>query len=122
MRNGVRSGVENGFVLLSVSRLVCAIKSRKWVRFANSSVAGRNGLCKTGRPAHPRNTTTGGSTLKFGGSARIGTARAAAGGVEPTFSAQIEVVNVLATVRDKKSQLVNTLTQDDFAVSENGRP
>jgi len=29
---------------------------------------------------------------------------------QPTFSAEVKVVNVLATVRDKKGQLVNTLT------------
>jgi VWFA-related protein len=41
---------------------------------------------------------------------------------EPRFSAEVKVVDVLATVRDKKGQLVNTLSQDDFAVSEDGRP
>src|SRR5579884_1141392 len=41
---------------------------------------------------------------------------------QATYSAEVKVVNVLATVRDKKGQLVNTLTQDDFTISEDGRP
>jgi VWFA-related protein len=41
---------------------------------------------------------------------------------QPTFSTEIKVVNVLATVRDKKGQLIPTLSKDDFSVAENGRP
>lgn len=40
----------------------------------------------------------------------------------PTFSAQVKVVNVLATVRDKKGQILNNLTKDDFSLDEDGRP
>jgi VWFA-related protein len=41
---------------------------------------------------------------------------------EPTFSADVKVVNVLATVRTKSGQIINDLTKDDFSVLENGRP
>jgi VWFA-related protein len=42
---------------------------------------------------------------------------------EPTtFSADVKVVNVFATVRDKKGQIVSNLGKDDFTVSEDGRP
>ena len=41
---------------------------------------------------------------------------------EPTFSTEVKVVNILATVRDKKGELIPDLTKDDFSLSENGRP
>jgi len=41
---------------------------------------------------------------------------------QATFSAEVKVVNVLATVRDKKGQLIPGLSKDDFLVAENGRP
>src|SRR5580700_8909064 len=41
---------------------------------------------------------------------------------EPTFSTEVKVVNVLATVRNKKGELVPDLTKDDFSLLENGRP
>jgi VWFA-related protein len=40
----------------------------------------------------------------------------------PTFSADVKVVNVLATVRDKNGQIVRGLTKDDFLLDEDGRP
>ena len=40
----------------------------------------------------------------------------------PTFSVNVRVVNVLATVRDKQGDIVNTLGKDDFILQENGRP
>ncbi|MGA3053542.1 MAG: VWA domain-containing protein [Candidatus Korobacteraceae bacterium] len=40
----------------------------------------------------------------------------------PTFSSDVNVVNVLATVRDKRGQIVNNLTKDDFKLEEDGRP
>ena len=40
----------------------------------------------------------------------------------PTFSSNVKVVNVLATVRDKHGQIVNNLTKDDFKLEEDGRP
>ena len=40
----------------------------------------------------------------------------------PTFSSNVKVVNVLATVRDKHGQIVNNLTKNDFNLEEDGRP
>jgi VWFA-related protein len=39
-----------------------------------------------------------------------------------TISVEVHVVNVLATVRDKHGNIVNTLGKDDFALDEDGRP
>jgi VWFA-related protein len=41
---------------------------------------------------------------------------------EPTFSTDVKVVNILATVRTKSGEIVRDLAKDDFSVSENGRP
>lgn len=41
---------------------------------------------------------------------------------EPTFSTGVKVVNILATVTTKKGEIVRDLNQEDFLVSENGRP
>ncbi len=41
---------------------------------------------------------------------------------QPTFTTEVKVVNVLATVRTKSGQLVNDLTKEDFSLFENGRP
>jgi VWFA-related protein len=44
-------------------------------------------------------------------------------GDEPaTFSTDVNVVNILATVRDKDGRIVNGLTRDDFLLEEDGRP
>ncbi len=40
----------------------------------------------------------------------------------PTFSSDVKVVNVLATVRDKHGAIVNNLTKDDFKLEDDGRP
>src|ERR1700680_4777041 len=40
---------------------------------------------------------------------------------EPTFSTDVKVVNVLATVRTRKNEIVRDLTKGDFLLSENGR-
>jgi VWFA-related protein len=40
----------------------------------------------------------------------------------PKFSTDVQVVNVLATVRDKSGQIVRNLTKDDFLLEEDGRP
>jgi VWFA-related protein len=41
---------------------------------------------------------------------------------DATFSIGVNVTNVLATVRDKSGHVINDLTQDDFALDEDGRP
>jgi VWFA-related protein len=48
--------------------------------------------------------------------------RALRGQEEPTFSTDVKVVNVLATVTNKKGQIIRDLTKDDFSLAENGRP
>jgi VWFA-related protein len=40
----------------------------------------------------------------------------------PTFSADVKVVNLFATVRDKEGRIVKNLTKDDFSLAEEGRP
>jgi VWFA-related protein len=40
----------------------------------------------------------------------------------PVFSTDVKVVNVLATVRNKTGSLVGGLSQEDFLLSEDGRP
>src|SRR5579862_9278515 len=41
---------------------------------------------------------------------------------EAIFTTGVKVVNVLATVRTKKNEIVRDLTKDDFTLTENGRP
>jgi VWFA-related protein len=43
-------------------------------------------------------------------------------GPKPTFTAGVKVVNVFATVRDKKSKIVTDLKQQDFLLEEEGKP
>lgn len=55
----------------------------------------------------------------------IGTAAAAAAPQDqpnPTIKTGVKVVNVYATVRNKKRQIIKTLTQDDFLIDEDTRP
>jgi VWFA-related protein len=40
----------------------------------------------------------------------------------PTFKAQVNLVNLLATVRDRQGRVVTNLTPDDFALEEDGKP
>jgi len=44
------------------------------------------------------------------------------GQADTTFSTDVKVVNVLATVRDKKGQIVQNLNKDDFTLEEDSRP
>ncbi|MBV9183026.1 MAG: VWA domain-containing protein, partial [Acidobacteria bacterium] len=41
---------------------------------------------------------------------------------QPTFSSEVKVVNVLATVRDKHGKVVSNLTKDDFTINQDGHP
>jgi VWFA-related protein len=52
----------------------------------------------------------------------LGAVKRLRGWQDTTFSADVKVVNVLATVRDKKGQIVQNLTKDDFTLEEDGRP
>ena len=40
----------------------------------------------------------------------------------PSFSTDVRVVNLFATVRDAQGHVVSNLTQDDFILEEDGRP
>ncbi len=51
-----------------------------------------------------------------------GDSTAQAGKPVTTVSVQVNVVNVLATVRDKHGKIVPNLTQTDFVLTEDGRP
>lgn len=46
----------------------------------------------------------------------------ARGQEEPTFSSNVQVVNLLATVRTKKQEIVRDLEKTDFNLLEDGRP
>jgi VWFA-related protein len=52
----------------------------------------------------------------------LAAARALRAQKDTTFSTDVKVVNVFATVRDGKGKIVQDLTKDDFALSEDGRP
>lgn len=41
---------------------------------------------------------------------------------DPKYSTGVNVVNVLATIRDKQGKIVHDLLQDEFAIQEDGRP
>jgi len=41
---------------------------------------------------------------------------------DPKFSTSVNVVNVLATVRDQKGKIIHDLVQDEFTIQEDGRP
>ena len=43
-------------------------------------------------------------------------------GQDTTFSTDVKVVNVLATVRDKHGQIIANLNKDDFTLEEDDRP
>src|SRR5579864_2581059 len=41
---------------------------------------------------------------------------------DATFSTDVKVVNVLATVRAKNGEIIRNLSKDEFSLSENGHP
>jgi VWFA-related protein len=47
---------------------------------------------------------------------------ASLGAQETTIKTDVKVVNIFATVRDKRGQIVKTLNKDDFSIEEDGRP
>lgn len=58
----------------------------------------------------------------FGSSAVYLFAAAVSRTQEPTFSTEVKVVNVFATVRDKDGHIVTNLTKDAFILLEDGKP
>ncbi len=55
-------------------------------------------------------------------SAALWAVRPLAAQQDATFTAGVKVVNVLATVRNAKGEIVRNLTSNDFAMEEDGRP
>jgi len=41
---------------------------------------------------------------------------------EPTFTSNVKVVSILATVLDRQGRIIHDLAKEDFSVAENGRP
>ena len=58
------------------------------------------------------------------GSSQDGSAQSTAQSGKPatTIAVNVKVVNVLATVRDKKGKIIDDLSREDFALKEDGRP
>jgi VWFA-related protein len=52
----------------------------------------------------------------------VASAQQPAGQTTSTMSVQVNVVNVLATVRDKHGKIVNDLSKEDFTLTEDSRP
>ena len=52
---------------------------------------------------------------------RVAAATAADEQTLPTIRVDVDVVNVLCTVKDRKGKLVNTLTKEDFKIFEDGK-
>ena len=42
--------------------------------------------------------------------------------VSPTIQVEVNLVSLLASVRDKHGALINNLTKDDFTLTEDGQP
>jgi VWFA-related protein len=60
--------------------------------------------------------------ILFSAIGSLGAASVLQGWQDTTFSTDVKVVNVLATVRDKQGKIVQNLTKDDFTLEEDGRP
>jgi VWFA-related protein len=62
------------------------------------------------------------SALSLLPAARILRGQATQDQAPPNFSTDVKVVNLFATVRDKKGEIVRDLTKSDFLLDEDGRP
>src|SRR5581483_9383860 len=49
-------------------------------------------------------------------------AQTPAGDLPPSIKVDVDLVNILASVRDKKGALISTLEKGDFTVLEDGKP
>src|SRR6266404_3793910 len=54
--------------------------------------------------------------------AALATPRWARAQQQPTYSSEVKIVNVLATVRRKNGEIVRDLAQEDFTIEEDGKP
>jgi VWFA-related protein len=73
-------------------------------------------------PARPRRPIIAAIMLLLGSVSLLSQEASTSGQETPTFSSDVKVVNVLTTVRDKKGNIVNNLTKDDFKLSQDGQP
>src|SRR5580658_3048089 len=60
--------------------------------------------------------------ISLGASIFLRASRSSAQQPDATFSSDVQVVNLLATVRNKNHEILRDLTKDDFQILENGRP
>ena len=60
--------------------------------------------------------------LSLAGAGVLHAQTAAQTATDATFSTDVKLVNVLATVHDKGGKIVNDLTKDDFDLAEEGKP
>jgi len=75
-----------------------------------SNAAGRRGVVPTVAPLSRRDLLARLCAVPLAGQDRA------------TFSANVKVVNLLATVRNHKGEIVRDLVRDDFLLEEDGRP
>jgi VWFA-related protein len=120
----------------AAERLLAVLPGAKSLVGARAEVTGPQ-RSRRSRGSLPQRSKTLVTAAGFGLLAvAFAAAQSAAGGQEPsgqsappgngqpatTVSVQVNVVNVLATVRDKHGKIINDLTKDDFIMTEDGRP
>ena len=96
-----------------------------WSRLSASIPANGFGFTAAGKPARPANP---GYTIKLEMSARkhlflwMFFAATIYAQDTTTFSTDVRVINLFATVHDAQGRVVSNLTKDDFTLDEDGRP
>jgi VWFA-related protein len=90
--------------------VACAVLLTGWFEFPSRRVLAQ---ATSGGQTHPAATNANGS---------VASTNASTGAASTTMSVQVNVVNVFATVRDRKGNLVSDLTKDDFTLNEDGHP